>query len=265
MKQNDLANPPPPRPGTGTGTAATPGRAQAGAAGGLFAADTVVVAATRKKARAEAARHATDLERILSGKDVDETSIGNAGSETAATSEVVPRSPAPAAEPPVASAAREPEISPADVAGQRRRNTLVRPRHDKAEREEPSNLKGAVAFEIGDKTRHPSHARRGASDGDRKDAPDSEIGHSTAAGNAVPVHVVIIGVDDRGTEAGMVAASGTSPPLRPPAMQRGSGTPALRPKSRADCERRCGPDGFCDPSSELGCGGIFCGRKHDGV
>lgn len=52
-------------------------------------------------------------------------------------------------------------------------------------------------------------------------------------------------------------------PLRPPKMTRPGSLPALRPKSRADCERRCGSDGFCDPSNLLGCGGVHCGRQGD--
>jgi hypothetical protein len=51
--------------------------------------------------------------------------------------------------------------------------------------------------------------------------------------------------------------------LRPPKMNRSSALPALRAKSRAECERRCGSDGFCDPSSPLGCGGLHCGRQSD--
>lgn len=52
-------------------------------------------------------------------------------------------------------------------------------------------------------------------------------------------------------------------PLRPPRLERQSKLPALRPKSKADCERRCGSDGFCDPSDPLGCGGMHCGRQRD--
>lgn len=52
-------------------------------------------------------------------------------------------------------------------------------------------------------------------------------------------------------------------PLRPPKMDRPGSLPALRPKSKAECERRCGSDGFCDPSAPLGCGGVHCGRQHD--
>jgi hypothetical protein len=51
--------------------------------------------------------------------------------------------------------------------------------------------------------------------------------------------------------------------LRPPKMDRPSSLPALRPKSKAECERRCGSDGFCDPSNLLGCGGLHCGQQRD--
>lgn len=33
-----------------------------------------------------------------------------------------------------------------------------------------------------------------------------------------------------------------------------------RPLSRAECHRRCGKAGFCDPASDLGCGGEYCGN-----
>lgn len=52
-------------------------------------------------------------------------------------------------------------------------------------------------------------------------------------------------------------------PLRPPRMARPGSLPPLRPKSKAECERRCGSDGFCDPSDLLGCGGVHCGRQFD--
>lgn len=51
--------------------------------------------------------------------------------------------------------------------------------------------------------------------------------------------------------------------LRQPKMNRSGALPALRPKSRAECERRCGSDGFCDPSDPLGCGGLHCGQQHN--
>ena len=50
-------------------------------------------------------------------------------------------------------------------------------------------------------------------------------------------------------------------PLHPPRLGRAGTVPALRPKSRAECERRCGSEGFCDPSDPIGCGGVHCGRR----
>jgi hypothetical protein len=51
--------------------------------------------------------------------------------------------------------------------------------------------------------------------------------------------------------------------LRPPKMDQPGTLPAPRPKSKAECERRCGSAGFCDPSDVLGCGGLHCGRQRD--
>ncbi|HVK95917.1 MAG TPA: hypothetical protein VM571_14460 [Noviherbaspirillum sp.] len=51
--------------------------------------------------------------------------------------------------------------------------------------------------------------------------------------------------------------------LRSPQMKKTTTLPKLKPKSRAECERRCGTDGFCDPSNILGCGGTHCGASHD--
>jgi len=50
-----------------------------------------------------------------------------------------------------------------------------------------------------------------------------------------------------------------TPPGRAPAL------PALRPSSRADCQRRCGTAGFCDPASEFGCGGEFCASRYEAL
>ncbi|WP_211474757.1 hypothetical protein [Collimonas humicola] len=62
----------------------------------------------------------------------------------------------------------------------------------------------------------------------------------------------------------MVAAAGESL-LRAPKMRAQNSVPALPPRSQADCQRRCGSDGFCDPSSALGCGGEHCGKLHFGM
>ncbi|MFC7518725.1 hypothetical protein ACFQUU_27310 [Herbaspirillum sp. GCM10030257] len=57
----------------------------------------------------------------------------------------------------------------------------------------------------------------------------------------------------------MVAVPGGTT-LASPQLGKTTGLRALRPKSRVECERRCGSDGFCDPSDERGCGGEFCIR-----
>lgn len=69
----------------------------------------------------------------------------------------------------------------------------------------------------------------------------------------------IIGSGDRAHHLALIAgAPAPAPqPLRParePLIARAA------PKSRADCRRRCGRNGFCDPSSDLGCGGVHCGN-----
>jgi len=51
--------------------------------------------------------------------------------------------------------------------------------------------------------------------------------------------------------------------LRAPKLKKSGALPPLRAKTRAECERRCGTDGFCDPSSPRGCGGLHCGHLHD--
>ena len=51
--------------------------------------------------------------------------------------------------------------------------------------------------------------------------------------------------------------------LRAPRPGRASLVNAAPPKNRAACLRRCGHDGFCDPSDPLGCGGVHCGQTHD--
>lgn len=57
----------------------------------------------------------------------------------------------------------------------------------------------------------------------------------------------------------MVGGTGTSL-LRAPNMAKQNALPAVKPWSKAECKRRCGADGFCDPSSALGCGGEHCGN-----
>jgi hypothetical protein len=69
----------------------------------------------------------------------------------------------------------------------------------------------------------------------------------------------IPGVSDRVHYLAMAAIS-VFPGLRGGAKKRESTLrPVGRPASRSECERRCGSDGFCDPSSKFGCGGEHCG------
>jgi hypothetical protein len=73
----------------------------------------------------------------------------------------------------------------------------------------------------------------------------------------------IPGVSDRVHYLAMAAIS-VFPGLRPGAKKRESTLqPVGRPASRSECERRCGSDGFCDPSSKFGCGGEHCGYLHE--
>ena len=85
--------------------------------------------------------------------------------------------------------------------------------------------------------------------------------------DGAPVDDTIIGNSDRAHHLAM--APGLSPVtvLRPRISKNSSGdtlqdTLVLPPgpKSRAECRRRCGKAGFCDPSSEMGCGGEYCGN-----
>lgn len=68
---------------------------------------------------------------------------------------------------------------------------------------------------------------------------------------------VITGMGDRARHLAMVNGNAV-----PQAARSYVGkTPILdksKPASRGDCERRCGSDGFCDPSSPKGCGGMYC-------
>jgi hypothetical protein len=68
---------------------------------------------------------------------------------------------------------------------------------------------------------------------------------------------------DRVHYLAMAAMAGTLL-LRPPAPGAAAILPAIKPQSRAECQRRCGTDGFCDPSDPLGCGGEYCVGRHVG-
>lgn len=130
------------------------------------------------------------------------------------------------------------------------------PEQPGADSEPPAGLRGAVAFDA-----------RAADDRIAMDAAsgaEREIVGLPDRGTTAATSAVIPGIGDRMHHLAMVAAPGT-PSLRPLALARKGGLAKLRPKSRTECEQRCGCDGFCDPSDALGCGGIFCGRRHDGV
>jgi hypothetical protein len=104
-----------------------------------------------------------------------------------------------------------------------------------------SCLSDKVGIDPKDKSRRPSQAQQdaGLSDGDTLPESGDRL-HRVA-----------------------VAAHTLTHELRPAKMERRSSLPALRPKSKAECERRCGSDGFCDPSDPLGCGGLHCGQQRD--
>jgi hypothetical protein len=70
-------------------------------------------------------------------------------------------------------------------------------------------------------------------------------------------NVVGGGGEDRMGYLAMVAAT-CAPPLRMSQAERARGVTAARPRSRIECMRRFGNDGFCDPSSESGRGGEYC-------
>ncbi|WP_034300942.1 hypothetical protein [Herbaspirillum sp. RV1423] len=72
----------------------------------------------------------------------------------------------------------------------------------------------------------------------------------------------ILGSGDRAHHMALKNSYHPFPP-RPLPIGRASLLPSLRPASRAECQRRCGKAGFCDPSSELGCGGEYCGNRYE--
>lgn len=107
------------------------------------------------------------------------------------------------------------------------------------------DMRGAVAFDANGK-------------GKRDDDID---GLSEAGPEPRPANPAIPGIDDRIPYMALTTGA-ANPALRPPKMAPPPLVNPLKPKSRAECQRRCGSDGFCDPSSELGCGGMHCGRKY---
>lgn len=69
----------------------------------------------------------------------------------------------------------------------------------------------------------------------------------------------IIGSGDRAHHLALAPGAARREAQRP-AGGRESLVLPLRPESRVECRRRCGKAGFCDPASDLGCGGEYCGN-----
>jgi len=69
----------------------------------------------------------------------------------------------------------------------------------------------------------------------------------------------IAGSGDRAHHLALVPGAGRRDAV-PPIHGREPLVLPLRPHSRAECRRRCGKGGFCDPASDLGCGGEYCGN-----
>ncbi|EJN02940.1 hypothetical protein [Herbaspirillum sp. YR522] len=72
-----------------------------------------------------------------------------------------------------------------------------------------------------------------------------------------PASERIVGSGDRMHHLALVAGHAVAQARRRP-LPRDSLVLPAGPKSRAECRRRCGKAGFCDPSSDLGCGGQYC-------
>lgn len=69
----------------------------------------------------------------------------------------------------------------------------------------------------------------------------------------------IVGSGDRAHHLALAPGAARSETV-PPVHGREPLVLPLRPQSRAECRRRCGRGGFCDPASDLGCGGEYCGN-----
>lgn len=83
----------------------------------------------------------------------------------------------------------------------------------------------------------------------------------------------IVGRDDRAHHLALVAAPGVPvslpfPVPKPavlPSVAKPSNAAAVKSRQRAKPEGRCGLNGFCDPTSEAGCGGLYCDRRFNKV
>jgi hypothetical protein len=164
-------------------------------------------------------------------------------------------------------------LRPAPAADKNRPSVLqVGP--DNNRQETAADMHYAVTFEhqgrnhqsVVDKPRR--HRRRLNQGSEIRDASlASEVADETetlTTSEARAAEHLVPGIGDRVPYLAMVAGA-ASPLLRSPELAKMNQVKAPKPKSRAQCQRRCGRNGFCDPSSELGCGGVYCGRKHDDV
>jgi hypothetical protein len=123
-----------------------------------------------------------------------------------------------------------------------------------------ADMHGAVAFDAKSKDdevashKPPRRDPRQAQQDDQIAAPANQEPEASSQQVGLP------GVDDRIPWMALTVGAAI-PTLRPPQLATPKATRALKPNSRAECQQRCGSDGFCDPSSELGCGGMHCGWK----
>lgn len=99
------------------------------------------------------------------------------------------------------------------------------------------------------------------------------IGASSKEKTDLPLGSRIIGRDDRAHHLALASAT-VNARLDPPHIDKSSMQPSIsrttrlaraKPRSRSDCQARCGVNGYCDPSDERGCGGIYCGRFRENV
>lgn len=86
-------------------------------------------------------------------------------------------------------------------------------------------------------------------------------GHEAGSGR-VGQDDTIAGTNDRAHHLSLKVAHVAVAPRQPAPGP----APLIAPRpplSRAECRRRCGQAGFCDPASEHGCGGEYCGNRYE--
>jgi hypothetical protein len=97
------------------------------------------------------------------------------------------------------------------------------------------------------------------------DVDGGDNGEDDAVSDAVSERVdqdeTIVGSGDRAHHLALKFAN-IAVALRQEPIGRAQLIASRQPLSRAECRRRCGQAGFCDPASELGCGGEYCGNRH---